>query len=129
MLGSLKDTLLMSQEIEGVEPCLDLAHLYARPGDGSVNSQQLWEEQLDQYGRYLGENALQRLHIHLSGIEYTPKGEKNHLPISESALNVEAIMFALKKFNCGGRILCESPIMEEDAINLKSMWQDIDGED
>src|SRR5438128_5503736 len=38
MLGSLEDTLVMSQEIEGVEPCIDFAHLHARPGDGTVNS-------------------------------------------------------------------------------------------
>ncbi len=34
MLGSLEDTLVLSREIQGVEPCLDFAHLHARPGDG-----------------------------------------------------------------------------------------------
>jgi deoxyribonuclease-4 len=38
MLGSLEDTLSMSQEIKGVVPCLDFAHLHARTGDGSRNS-------------------------------------------------------------------------------------------
>ena len=33
MLGSLQDTLEMSRAIEGVEPCIDFAHLHARPGD------------------------------------------------------------------------------------------------
>jgi len=28
----------------------------------------------------------------------------------------------LKEFGCAGRILCESPIMEEDALNMKKMW-------
>jgi deoxyribonuclease-4 len=31
MLGSLEDTLKMSQAIPGVEPCLDFAHLHAGP--------------------------------------------------------------------------------------------------
>src|SRR5574342_96782 len=30
MLGSLEDTLAMSEAIEGVEPCIDFAHLHAR---------------------------------------------------------------------------------------------------
>ena len=42
MLGSLEDTLVMAEEIEGVAPCLDFAHLHARPGDGSGNSYAEW---------------------------------------------------------------------------------------
>ena len=79
MLGSLEDTLEMSKAIEGVEPCLDFAHLHARPGDGTVNTYDEWSRYLEMYGKALGKKALKRLHIHLSGIEYGPKGEKNHL--------------------------------------------------
>jgi deoxyribonuclease IV len=38
MVGSLEDTLQMGSLIPGVLPCLDFAHLHARPGDGSMNS-------------------------------------------------------------------------------------------
>jgi deoxyribonuclease-4 len=38
MLGSLEDTLAMANALPGVEPCIDFAHLHARPGDGSMNS-------------------------------------------------------------------------------------------
>ncbi len=124
MLGSLEDTLAMSQ-ISGVEPCLDFAHLHARPGDGSFNTYDEWARALDGYAKALGETALRRLHIHLSGIEYGPKGEKNHLRLSEADLNVRALLHALKDFGCGGRILCESPVMEEDALELKRLWQEI----
>ena len=37
MLGSLDDALAMAREIDGVKPCIDFAHLHARPGDGTVN--------------------------------------------------------------------------------------------
>src|SRR5512147_336725 len=37
MLGSFEDTLEMSK-IKGVLPCLDFAHLHARPGDGTMNT-------------------------------------------------------------------------------------------
>ncbi len=128
MLGSLDDTLKMSQAIEGVEPCIDFPHLHARTGDGAMNSYDEWVMALQAYADALGAESLQRLHIHMSGIEYTPKGEKEHLPILESDLNLEAILTALHDLKCGGRILCESPILEEDAQLIKDKWQEISGE-
>lgn len=123
MIGSLEDALLISRSIPGVEPCLDFAHLHARMGDGSMNSHPEWLDALDAYAQFLGEDSLQRLHIHLSGIEYTPKGEKKHLPLRDSDLNLPALFEALKKRHCSGRILCESPILEEDALYMQRLWQ------
>ena len=128
MLGSFEDTLEMSKAMEGVEPCIDFAHLHARPGDGSMNSYDEWCTLLKAYQKALGKKALKRLHIHLSGIEYGPKGEKNHLPVAESDLKLQALLKALKEFGAAGRILCESPIMEEDALNMKKAWMKVSKE-
>jgi deoxyribonuclease-4 len=128
MLGSLEDTLEMSKAIDGVQPCLDFAHLHARPGDGSMNTYDEWSRALESYAKALGDESLQQLHCHMSGIEYSEKGEREHLKLAEADIDVEALMRALHKFNCGGRILCESPIMEEDALNLKQAWMKISGE-
>lgn len=128
MLGSLEDTLEMGKTIPGVLPCLDFAHLHARPGDGTVNSYDEWSARLELYGQFLGDSALKRLHIHLSGIEYGPKGEKNHLPISESDFDLPGLFKALHSFHAEGRILCESPIMEEDALAMRTAWGEISGE-
>lgn len=122
MLGSLDDTLEMSRAIPGVLPCLDFAHLHARPGDGSMNTYAEWRQLLDTYQAVLGQAALRSLHIHLSGIEYGPKGEKEHLPVTQSDLNLEALFQALQEFGCAGRILCESPEMEDDALILQRTW-------
>ncbi len=122
LLGSLEDTLIMGKEIENIFPCLDFAHLHARPGDGSCNTLNEWLGVLDQYSAILGEQSLQNLHIHLSGIEYGVKGEKKHLPIQNSDLNIRSLFNALKLRKCDGRILCESPILEEDAIYLQELW-------
>jgi len=124
MLGSLEDTLEMSQ-LEGVEPCLDFAHLHARPGDGSVNTYQEWMDILGAYKDALGAKSLKRLHCHLSGIEYTEKGEQNHLVISESDFDLDALFKALLDSKAGGRILCESPTLEEDALFIQKTWQDL----
>jgi len=128
MLGSMEDTLAMSKAIEGVEPCLDFAHLHARPGDGTLNTYDEWCTLLKAYQKALGKKALKRLHIHLSGIEYGLKGEKNHLPLAESDLKLNLLFRALNEFGCAGRILCESPIMEEDALNMKKAWMKVSGE-
>lgn len=125
MLGSLEDTIAMSLAIPGVQPCLDFAHLHARPGDGSMNTYAEWANLLEEYGKALGDEALQNLHIHLSGIEYSEKGEQNHLTFEEADLNLDAILRVLRDFNCSGRILCESPILEEDAIKIKESWEEL----
>lgn len=128
MLGSLDDTLQMSMEIDGVQPCIDVAHLFARSGDGSVNTYDHWAKALENYGNLLGEESLNRLHIHISGIDYGEKGEKEHLPLDESELDYKTFLKALNDINCQGRILCESPILEEDALMCKQTWCEISGE-
>ncbi len=122
MLGSLQDTIEMSLAVPGVKPCLDFAHLHARGGDGSLNSYAEWVELLNGYAKNLGQDSLSALHIHLSGIEYSEKGERNHLPLKESDLILAELFKALRDLNCSGRILCESPIMEEDALYMQELW-------
>jgi deoxyribonuclease-4 len=125
MLGSFEDTLEMSCAIPGVEPCLDFAHLHARPGDGSMNSYEEWIHLLTRYQESLGEESLKHLHVHLSGIEYSTKGERKHLPLAEADLDLKALFQALFDMQCAGRILCESPVMEEDALKMKETWLEI----
>ena len=128
MLGSFEDTLEMAKSIEGVLPCIDFAHLHARPGDGTMNTYDEWSALLTAYQKAVGKAALKRLHIHLSGIEYGPKGEKNHLKLEDADLDLKALFRALHDHGCAGRILCESPIMEEDALNMKKAWMKVSGE-
>jgi deoxyribonuclease-4 len=124
MLGSLEDTLAMADALPGVEPCIDFAHLHARPGDGSVNTYDEFSQILELYGNTLGEESLTHLHIHLSGIQYGDKGEKEHLPLKDSDLHLDSLFRSLKAYHCRGRILCESPIMEDDALYMKNMWNE-----
>ena len=125
MLGSLDDTLMMAAEMEGVLPCLDFAHLHARPGDGSANSYDEWLAMLKLVRKRLGARALKQIHIHLSGIEYGPKGEKHHLPLAEADLKYRDLFRALHDSGCAGRILCESPKMEDDALVMRKAWTKI----
>jgi deoxyribonuclease-4 len=129
MLGSLSDVLEMAKAIPGVIPCIDFAHLHARLGDGAMNSYDEWVSALDLYSHSLGKKTLRNMHIHLSGINYGPKGEKNHLVMEEADLDFRNLMRALKDSGAKGRIMCESPVLEVDALKFKQMWIEVSGED
>jgi deoxyribonuclease-4 len=123
LLGSLEDTLVMAREIPGVEPCLDFSHLHARSGDGSYNTYEGWVRVFESITTALGAEALQRLHCHLSGIEYGDKGERNHLMLADSDFDLDALLRALHDADCSGRIVCESPEdMDKDALVIKKAW-------
>ncbi len=128
MLGSFEDTLEMASAMDGVQPCLDFAHLHARPGDGTMNTYDEWCALLKAYSKKLGKRSLKKLHIHCSGIAYGPKGEKQHLKFAEADLDLKALLRALHDCGGAGRILCESPIMEEDALSMRKAWLKVSGE-
>ena len=125
MLGSLEDTLALSQPFTSVRPCMDFAHLHARSGDGSVNGYDEWMRILNVYEKVLGAGSLGGLHIHLSGIEYSARGERKHLPIQESDMDIRGLFKALNKTGAGGRILCESPLLEEDALYMQKIFNEV----
>ncbi len=126
-LGKLDETLEMAKAIKGVLPCLDFSHLHARAGDGSMNSYAEWMDVLERYATALGKAALQNLSCHLSGIAYSEKGERNHVMMGESDFKLEELLKALKDMDCGGRILSESPTMEQDALLYQKTWKKLGG--
>jgi deoxyribonuclease IV len=125
MLGTLEETIAWSREIEGVLPCIDIAHLHARTGDGSFNSYKEFSAALKLVKDGLGKRGLQSLHIHLSGIEYGLKGEKKHLPLKEADLKYKEFFRALIDAKASGRIMCESPLMEEDALLMQKTYRNL----
>ena len=128
MLGSLADVLEMAKTIPGVVPCIDFAHLHARLGDGAMNTYDEWTSALDFYRKSLGDEAMNHLHIHLSGINYGPKGEKKHLVMEEADLNFRDLMRALHDAGAKGRLMCASPVLEVDALKFRELWMEVSWE-
>jgi len=62
------------------------------------------------------------LHIHMGGIKYNEKGERNHLPLLESDFNYTACLKALKDFDVKGCVISEGPLLEKDALLLKNTF-------
>jgi len=123
VFGSLEEILAICK-IPRVLPCIDFAHLYARTC-GGYNTQTHFESILEKIEEQLGKPALQKMHMHVSGIEYGPKGERNHCFLKECNLKYRQLLKALKIYRVSGTLICESPAPEKDAILLKKEFSQL----
>lgn len=121
--GSLDEVLNLSAEIEGIAPCIDFAHLHARTGNS--NSYGEFIAILKQVEERLGRQALEQIHIHLSGIQYGQKGELKHLDLKDSDIRYVELLSALKELEVKGLIICESPDREGDAQLLQETYKSL----
>ena len=120
--GSLEEILRLSSEIEGVLPCVDFSHLHARTG--KTNSYREFADVLDRIGEELGRRALDNMHIHLSGIAYSKRGEIKHLMVRGSDMQYTELLKALKERRAKGVVVCESvPNLEQDALLFQQTYR------
>jgi deoxyribonuclease-4 len=132
--------------------CIDFAHNYARHG-GKYNTYDEFMQMLEDIEKGLGAKYLEELHIHISAIEYGDKGEKNHLLLMptledyrkagfevagmdkvwaelkanrfiENKFNWRDLLRALKAGRVGGFVVCESPILELDALVMQRTYEE-----
>jgi len=125
MFGSLDEVLQLSRDVPGVAPCIDWAHLHARAGDGTFNSYDEFAAALKAVREMLGENGLRRLHSHLSGIAYSAKGEKEHLPLNEADLRYRDLLQAWIDFKVAGTCGIEAPqpFHTADALTIQATYR------
>ena len=120
--GSLQEILKLSQELDQVAPCIDFSHLHART-NGKFNTLEEFRQIHTEVEKALGKEGLQNMHIHVSGIAYGEKGEKNHLILKESDMNYKDLCKVWKEFKVKGVVVCESPNIEKDALLLKKTYE------
>lgn len=121
--GSLEELLGLSVEVEGVLPCVDFSHIHARTGEN--NSKEEFNSILTAIEDRLGRDALDDMHIHISGIEYSTKGEMRHLNLEESDMRYKELLEAWREFDIKGLVVCESPNLEGDAVILRDVYAEI----
>ncbi len=121
--GSLEELITLTKNVGSVKPCMDFSHLYARTGKYNTKEEIL--EVLDQLKIELGEDSLDNMHIHVSGISSNSKGDLKHLNLEKSDFNWKAMLEALKERECKGYVISNSPNLEEDAKMLKDYYQAI----
>ena len=118
--GTVDEILSLCTELEGVGIGMDFAHWHAR--SGGSNSYPEFTSILQQIKQKLGNQALEDMHIHVSGIAYGKKGELKHLNLAESDFKYVELLKALKDFNAKGLVICESPSLEMDALLLQETY-------
>ena len=96
---------------------IDFAHLFARQG-GIID----FKEVLDKVKHF------HHLHCHFSGINYSMVGlnqgnEKSHAPIKVNKPDFHELAKEIVKRNLDITIICESPLIEEDALVMKSIFE------
>jgi len=120
--GDLSEILQLSSELDMVLPCFDFAHHHARHL-GKHNTYDEFVDALKEVEKYLGKEGLQNMHIHIAGINYGDKGERNHLNLKDSDMNYTDLVKAWKDYNVKGVVICESPNLEKDALLLKKTYE------
>lgn len=122
--GDLDEIIKLSNEFEAVLPCIDFSHLHARSA-GEYNTYDEFSRVLEKLGNEVGQYAIENFHGHLAGIEYTAKGEKQHLNLEESDMNYKDLLKVMKEFGIKGALVCESPNIETDCRLLKNYYYSI----
>ena len=121
--GSLDELIALTKSVNSCAPCMDFSNLYARTG--KYNTEAEFDQVLTRLKEELGENSLKNMHIHISGVNSTSKGDLKHINLKDSSFNWRELLISLKKFNCGGYVVCHSPNLEEDALTLKESYHTI----
>ncbi|MCK4319092.1 TIM barrel protein [Candidatus Micrarchaeota archaeon] len=119
--GSLKENIEMAQELNFVKPVFDFAHMHARE-DWRFRKKDDYLKFFEYVERELP-GITKNFHSHFSEINYTEKGERNHLVLgSNNEPPYKPLMKMLAENGYGGRIICETPALEIDAKKMKKEY-------
>ncbi|MBI5228085.1 TIM barrel protein [Candidatus Micrarchaeota archaeon] len=120
--GGLLENIKLSQELDFVEPVIDFAHLHAR-GDFRINGESEYKAIFDLLERELGD-YVKRFHCHFSEINYSEKGELNHLDLgTKDEPPFRPFMKVLAENGYSGTVICESPKIDLDALLMKQTYE------
>ena len=107
VFGSLDEILKLSKETN-CSYCIDFAHLKAR-NNGKISYKEIVKR------------LPKKFHVHFSGIEFTSKGERNHILTKESEIKE-----LLKALNCRDvTIINESPNPLGDSLKTKKILESL----
>jgi len=121
--GSLDEIIDLSHEFgsKQVVPVIDFAHYHAR--EARLKTQEDYARILEKVEKRLGTAATKSFHCHFSGIEMIEAGEKNHLPIATNSPPFEPLAHAWVENGWEGRAICESPLIEKDALEMQKTYK------
>ncbi len=121
--GSLSETLELCRRVPEIMPMVDFSHLHARD-NGRFKAKKDFVDAINEIKR-ADKKFLGNLQMHVSGINFSAKGERNHMNLQEegNTFNYKWLLEALHEEDASGCIICESPNLEEDALLMKKYWE------
>ena len=120
--GSLDEIIDLSEHfgLKALMPVIDYAHFHAR--EGRLKADEDYLKILERMEKALGSEVTKDFHCHFSGIEFTDKGERNHIPVESGSPPFAPLARAWKENGWSGRVICESPRLEKDALALQNSY-------
>jgi len=123
-VGSMDEIMTICQEVENTQLVVDWGHLHAR-NLGAFKKIDDIRAIAEKIETTLGSAALQNMHCHFSKIEFTSQGERKHHPLDELRYGPEFELLAktIVDFKMHPTIICETPLLDIDALKMKKMLQ------
>ena len=119
--GTLDETIQICKELKYCSPVIDWAHIFARQG-GRIDFSDIFDK--------FSILKSKHLHTHVSCIEFSPVGikgkgnERYHLPLKTKKPDFEPLVKEILKRKIDITLISESPILEQDALLMKKMFEE-----
>ena len=124
-LGTLVEIVELCKLDKIFIPVIDFGHLYARSIGKNLLHINDYMRVFEFIEKELGTHTVKNLHCHFSKIEYTKKGEKNHLKLSDDGFgpDYEQFIEAIVKADISPDVICETAgTMTADAKTMKDRY-------
>ncbi len=114
--GTLGEIEKVIERTDMAVPVLDFAHYHAR-FDGALKTEDDFRDLIDKYESIHDGH----LHSHFSSIEYTNKGEKEHLNVEEHEPDFRKLAPVLGERDYDITVICETPELDRDSLRMKEI--------
>ena len=120
VFGSVEELLELCDNVEGIVPVINFAHVHARQS-GTLREQQDFAELFDK----VRSQVKGHYYTHFSGVEHEAGNEKRVTPIKKGDLRFEPLAEFLVEENPDCTIISSSPLLEHDAMYMKVIYERI----
>ena len=118
--GTLDEIIEICRKLNWCTPVVDFAHIYARQA-GRIDYASIFEK--------LKPLKLKHLHTHFTSMEWTPAkapwegNERRHLELKVNKPPFEPIAREVLKRKINITLISESPILEQDSVEMKRIFE------
>jgi deoxyribonuclease IV len=116
VFGTLDEIIEVCQNVKGVIPVIDLAHIHARE-NGILKKREDFEKIFEK----LKPLKLKSYLIHITGVLYEDGNEFYHLPIKRGDMPIAPLIETIIDNEYDVTLISESPLLEHDAMYIRLM--------